>query len=313
MQMLVKYEPEVVTEQSPSWTSFARQEIYNFVAKGLPIGTVKDDDNLLFIGENSPKIQIAAVTGKTYSILLLTSNPFYIMSDLAVMRTETFYTINADHKFLIKNLLAERLGGTASKINIMKWTEYPKPFEPSKHTNKLIGIMEPDFNQNGIFDTLYNTLNSFTSTALSYMREQGYPSNVDIAFYATNQETYERLVRRKATIPIYYLGDEDSPVANVATMPNAVVSIDAYRYNPVLSSWAQRIPVIRPNWVDNELAYYSSELNVPGKAALLSSKLISNIVNQIQAIENLEKSTNLADRLLRKSLLGDLYGDYYKG
>ena len=72
MKMLVKYEPEVVTEQSPSWVSFARQEIYNHVSRGLPTGT-KDDDDLLFIGEVSPKIQTAAVTGKTYSVLLFLS------------------------------------------------------------------------------------------------------------------------------------------------------------------------------------------------------------------------------------------------
>jgi hypothetical protein len=145
------------------------------------------------------------------------------------------------------------------------------------------------------------------------MHEQGYPSNIDIAFYATNKDTYERLVRRRSTIPIYYLGGEDSPTSNVAHMPNAVMSLDAHRYNPILSGWAQRIPVIRPNWIDNDIIYYSNELNVPGKAAIQASRIISNFVNQLTMVESLEKSNNLSDRLVRKSMLGDLYGDYYKG
>jgi len=305
--MLAKHEMELRTEDSPSWIDFAKMSIYNHLqAKGIPVGDPEIDDNLLFVGETSPSIQLMASRGKRYSVLLFLANPFHILSEMAIASAEAIYTINPEHQYRIRNRLRERFGGR--EFNVMIWPFYPKPFEPQKRSRKLIGILEPDFNTGNLFDNFYEAIIANRASKL-------YTTEYDVAFYTLHQETYDRLSgRRMKSDSLYYLKDDKaSPLVDISLMPNAVISFDVYRYNPILTSWAQRIPVLRPDWAKaDELDRLSNLMLNKISGTETAYNVLNDLVNYVHKIEELEASPRLQDALVRRSMLGDFYGDYSK-
>lgn len=305
--MLAPFTPEAVTPTTPSWATFAKTAIYNHLtSKGFPIGRIGDDDNLLFIGESAPGIQEMAIADKKFSILMFQPNPFAVMSEFILDKVDTIYTINHEQSYLVKEVLFDRYGN-AKKFKTGNWQHYPKPFEPPNRSRKLIGIVEPDFNSHEIFDRMYAALNAFVASKL-------YATEYDVAFYAYNRDTYDRLMASSTPqrgSPLYYLDDSaTSPLHNIANMPNAVITTDVFKYNPILSGWAQRIPVIHPEWaMPHLLDKIAMQISSVGNAGVIHD-LLGNLVNQLDKIAELEKSDRIQDEMIRTSLLGDLYGDY---
>ena len=304
--MLANYEPELITEYSPSWIEVAKKLLFDHLCNvGVPVGNVRMDDNLLFIGETSPDIAIASHEKKKFSILLFMSNPFHILSEMALLNVDTLYTINAEHAYIVRTWLAERFGGQR-RFKVMHWAHYPKVFEPPMRTKKLIGIVEPDFNSSNVFDHFFAALTGVIGSTL-------YATDYDFAFYCFHQETYDRLHERNSKVPLHFMHDPSkSPFIDLSTMPDAMLSLDSFGYNPVLSSLSKRIPVVRPEWANPErLPKTSTDFrNVTGVE--IAYRLLNDFVNNIRRIEELEKSKRVQDDLMRREMLGDMYGDYSK-
>lgn len=294
------------SDTAPSWYSFARKQLWKMLAQELPIASSQDSP-ILFVGECDPAIQQAAYDNIEYHVLLLTPNPFHALSEMAILRATTLYVVNHEHLAAIKLALEDRFGGTY-RPRLSIWKTFPKTFEPIHHKRKLIGVIEPDFEASTpIFDSLFKATTSFTSILLQHL---GFNSllDVDLAFYCTNSDTFNRLSTQKVSVPLYDMNSDVSMYEDIRLMPEIMISLDTYRYNPILSGLAQRITVVRP-WTLDKQASIAYELLSPVKREMVAAKAFSDIVNQLKAIKELDVSS-FSDKLKKQELLGDLYGDY---
>lgn len=306
--MLAPNSVEIGTSASPAWTMFAKNYLWQYIAsKGIPIGDPKVDNDLLFIGETSPDIHSLSAQHRKFSVLPFLTNPFHALSELVLLNVGTLYAVNSEHSFMIKNALHERFGGMRD-FKVVKWRQYPKPFEPPARSRKLIGVVEPDFNGGNIFGALHAALETCVSNPLYSL------GDCDVAFYTYSQDTYDYLTAKGGKyVPVYLLDSAHSPINDVTLMPNAVMSLDTYPYNPVLSAWGQVIPVHRPDWVSPaNLERVSSSLTTPMSGATTAQSLFIDYVNAVMKLDELEISPRLQDTLAREVMLGDLYGDYSK-
>ncbi|QXV73899.1 hypothetical protein [Rhizobium phage RHph_N46] len=305
--MLAPNSVEIATSASASWVSFAKTYIWQHIAsKGIPIGDPKTDNNLLFIGETSSDIHYMSGMHRTFSVLPFLTNPFQAMSEQVLLNVETLYAVNSEHAFMIKNALHERFGGMR-QFRVVEWKQYPKPFEPPTRKRKLIGVMEPDFNGGNIFGALHAALESAVASPLHSL-------DFDVAFYAYSHEVYDYMIAKGGKyVPVYLLDSAQSPVNDLTLMPDAVMSLDTYQYNPILSAWGQVIPVLRPDWVSpGNIDRVASSLSAPINGASTASSLLHDYVNAVVKLDELEISPRLQDTLAREVMLGDLYGDYSK-
>lgn len=306
--MLAPYHSPTIDEASPVWADISSRAIFDYLhEKGMEIGDPNVDNGLLFVGETSPDIHMVAAQNKRFSILLFQPNVMTSLSETVLSRVTTLYVVNFYHRSIIRRILEERFAGRDVEIRV--WPFLPKPFEPPQRSKKLIGIFEPDFNANSIFDAFYTALNSAVASAV-------YPLDFDIAFYTLKQETNDKLqhARKDNTLSLYHLTDPiNSPLKDITLMPNAILSLDTYFYNPMLSSFGQIIPVMKPAWTFPKLIERTAlDLMSPIVGPKIAYGLITNFVNQIRRVEDLEVSPRIPDQMTRAKIYGEIYGDYSK-